>query len=49
MVNYCYDLDDIEENHEAFAEKGTVAAARAVHRALRAELPDDAPTLPAPV
>ncbi len=34
MVNYCYDLDDIEANHEAYAEKGVVAAAKSVHRAL---------------
>ena len=27
MVNYQYDLDDIEKNHEAFAENRTVAAA----------------------
>ena len=38
MVNYCYDLDDIEANHEAYAEKGVVAAAKAVHRALPSHL-----------
>ena len=39
MVNYLYDLDDIEKNHEAFAEKGEVAASLAVRKALRADLP----------
>ena len=38
MVNYCYDLDDIEANHEAYAEKGVVAAAKAVHRTLPSHL-----------
>ncbi len=27
MVNYLYDLDHIEENHEAFSDRGVVAAA----------------------
>jgi malonyl-CoA decarboxylase len=27
MVNYLYDLDSIEKNHEAFAERGEVIAA----------------------
>jgi len=36
MVNYCYDLDDIEKNHEAFAEKGEVVASTAVRKLLRA-------------
>ncbi|EIM28762.1 malonyl-CoA decarboxylase [Microvirga lotononidis] len=39
MVNYLYALDEIEKNHEAFAEKGTVAASSAVRKALRADLP----------
>jgi malonyl-CoA decarboxylase len=39
MVNYCYDLDDIEKNHEAFAEKGEVVASGSVRKALRAGLP----------
>jgi malonyl-CoA decarboxylase len=30
MVNYLYDLDDIEKNHEAFAEHRTVVASSAV-------------------
>jgi malonyl-CoA decarboxylase len=36
MVNYLYDLDDIEKNHEAFAERGEIAAAAAVLRLVRA-------------
>jgi len=35
MVNYVYDLDMIERNHEAFAETGTVAAAPALRRLLK--------------
>lgn len=37
MVNYRYDLKEIEKNHEAFANQGAVAASRAVrtlHRAV---------------
>jgi malonyl-CoA decarboxylase len=30
MVNYLYDLEDIEENHEAFAQQRTVVACKAV-------------------
>ena len=32
MVNYLYDLDDIEANHEAFANRGTVAASATVSK-----------------
>ena len=35
MVNYLYDLNTIEANHEAYANQGTVAASPAVHRHLR--------------
>ncbi len=35
MVNYLYDLDRIEHNHEAFANEGKVIASRAVQRMLR--------------
>ena len=35
MVNYLYDIAQIERNHEAFAREGRVIAARAVERALR--------------
>lgn len=32
MVNYLYALDEIERNHEAFAERGAIASADAVRR-----------------
>ena len=35
MVNYLYDLDEIESNHEAFVEKGTVAASATVRKLLK--------------
>jgi malonyl-CoA decarboxylase len=35
MVNYLYDLDHIEQNHEAFAEGRTIAASNAVKRLAR--------------
>ncbi|WP_374302058.1 malonyl-CoA decarboxylase [Paracoccus sp. (in: a-proteobacteria)] len=40
MVNYLYDLDRIEANHEAFAERTEIAASGAVRR----HLPDAQPT-----
>ncbi len=40
MVNYLYALDEIEKNHEAFAEKGVVVTANGVRRMLK---PDRAP------
>jgi malonyl-CoA decarboxylase len=36
MVNYLYDLETIERNHEAFAESGEVAAASDLRRLARA-------------
>ena len=39
MVNYLYDLDEIETNHEAFAEKGTVVASAAVRKPCAAGRP----------
>ncbi|MEZ5900748.1 MAG: malonyl-CoA decarboxylase [Hyphomicrobiaceae bacterium] len=36
MVNYRYELSEIEKNHEAYAADGTVAAARAVRALLKA-------------
>ncbi len=36
MVNYLYDLKDIERNHELYANEGEVAAARQVKGLLRA-------------
>jgi malonyl-CoA decarboxylase len=47
MVNYLYALDEIEKNHEALAEKGTVAASPMVRKALRADLSSHDP-VPAP-
>ena len=44
MVNYLYALDEIEKNHEALAEKGTIAASDDVRRQLRAS-PPQAPGL----
>ncbi len=35
MVNYLYDPDDIEKNHEAFAENRVVVAANAIRRMAR--------------
>jgi malonyl-CoA decarboxylase len=36
MVNYRYDLKEIEKNHEAYANSATVVAARSVRQLLRA-------------
>jgi malonyl-CoA decarboxylase len=35
MVNYRYDLSEIERNHEAYAQDGTVAASRSVRALLK--------------
>ena len=35
MVNYLYDLDHIEENHETFANRGEVVASAAVRKLAR--------------
>jgi malonyl-CoA decarboxylase len=37
MVNYLYRLDDIEKNHEAYANQGTVAASSVVKKLLKSE------------
>jgi malonyl-CoA decarboxylase len=37
MVNYLYDLDHIEKNHEAFANQGEIVASNAVKKLLKAE------------
>lgn len=37
MVNYRYDLKDIEKNHEAYVNEGTVVVSRAVRALLRPE------------
>ncbi|MDF3604920.1 malonyl-CoA decarboxylase [Paracoccus sp. DMF-8] len=42
MVNYLYDLDRIEANHEAFAERGITAAAGQVERLLPPAAPNSA-------
>jgi malonyl-CoA decarboxylase len=39
MVNYCYDLSEIERNHEAYAEKREVIAAPAIRKLARPDLP----------
>jgi malonyl-CoA decarboxylase len=43
MVNYLYDLADIEKNHEAYAQQRTIAAASAVTRLVRAPARDVVP------
>jgi malonyl-CoA decarboxylase len=37
MVNYLYRLDDIEKNHEAYANNGEVIASSAVKKLLKGE------------
>jgi malonyl-CoA decarboxylase len=37
MVNYLYRLEDIEKNHEAYANQGTVAASSVVKKLLKSE------------
>jgi malonyl-CoA decarboxylase len=37
MVNYLYRIEDIEKNHEAYANQGTVAASSAVRKLLKNE------------
>jgi malonyl-CoA decarboxylase len=39
MVNYRYELKDIERNHEAYANDGAVAASRQVHALLKRPKP----------
>ena len=34
MVNYLYDLPKIEENHDAYFDKGKIACSRAVNKLL---------------
>jgi malonyl-CoA decarboxylase len=43
MVNYRYDLKDIERNHEAYANEGVVAAAKQVQALLKVERPRPEP------
>ena len=37
MVNYLYRLDDIEKNHEAYADHYEIAASSAVKKLLKTE------------
>jgi len=43
MVNYLYELDDIEKNHEAYAKQRTVIAASAVTRLVKGSARDVVP------
>jgi malonyl-CoA decarboxylase len=45
MVNYLYELDDIEKNHEAYAQQRTVVASNAVKRLVRAPAREVVPVL----
>jgi malonyl-CoA decarboxylase len=48
MVNYLYDLDDIEANHEAFSDRGEVAASAAVRDLLPGIVAGDRSVIPWP-
>jgi malonyl-CoA decarboxylase len=43
MVNYLYDLEHIERNHEAYAQQHAVVAASAVTRLVKAPARDVVP------
>jgi malonyl-CoA decarboxylase len=43
MVNYLYDLEDIEKNHEAYVEGRVVAASNAIRRLVRKAATDLVP------
>ena len=43
MVNYLYDLDYIEQNHEAYAQQHAIVAASAISRMVRAPARDIVP------
>ena len=47
MVNYRYDLKEIEKNHEAFANEGTIAASRGVRSLLKPLAKTKAPVVSA--
>jgi malonyl-CoA decarboxylase len=49
MVNYLYDLEDIEKNHEAYAEGHAIVAASAVKRLVRKAPTDLVPAATLPV
>jgi malonyl-CoA decarboxylase len=44
MVNYLYELDDIEENHEAFADRGEIIVSNDVRQHLRRKSAPARPT-----
>ena len=48
MVNYLYDLDNVERNHEAYAEGHNIVASSTVKRLVRKQATDLAPALPTP-
>lgn len=48
MVNYRYDLKEIERNHEAFANEGVIAASRTVKGLLRPAPKGQTASLPPP-
>ena len=43
MVNYLYDLEHIEKNHEAYAQQRAVVAASAITRLVRSQARDTVP------
>ena len=43
MVNYLYDLDYIEKNHEAYAQQRAVVAASAISRLVRSPVREVVP------
>jgi malonyl-CoA decarboxylase len=43
MVNYLYDLEHIERNHEAYAQQHAIVAASAITRLVRTPAPDIVP------
>ncbi len=47
MVNYLYDLDHIEENHETFANRNEVVASTAVRKLARVKARENAAETPA--
>ena len=46
MVNYLYDLDDIERNHETFANKNEVVASSSIRKLARAIPRESIPDAP---
>ena len=43
MVNYLYDLDYIEQNHEAYAQQHAIVAASSVSRLVRTPMREVVP------